>query len=180
MINGTIKAPNGEAFTDVLWIGIGGSGLGPALMIKALQNPDEGLPFHFFDNVDPNGMSNVLAGLDGRLDRTLVVTVSKSGGTPEPHLGMEQARHRLEAAGGQWAGQSIAVTMLDSKLDQQAQKEGWLKRFDMFDWVGGRTSITSAVGLLPGALIGCDIRDCLLYTSPSPRDYAASRMPSSA
>ena len=63
MINGTIKAPNGEAFTDVLWIGIGGSGLGPALMIKALQNPGEGLPFHFFDNVDPNGMSNVLAGL---------------------------------------------------------------------------------------------------------------------
>ena len=62
--NGTIKAPNGEAFTDVLWIGIGGSGLGPALMIKALQNPGEGLPFHFFDNVDPNGMSNVLAGLE--------------------------------------------------------------------------------------------------------------------
>ena len=86
VINGTIKAPNGEAFTDVLWIGIGGSGLGPALMIKALQNPGEGLPFHFFDNVDPNGMSNVLAGLEGRLDRTLVVTVSKSGGTPEPHL----------------------------------------------------------------------------------------------
>ncbi|MGB0275068.1 MAG: glucose-6-phosphate isomerase [Synechococcus sp.] len=165
VINGTIKAPNGEAFTDVLWIGIGGSGLGPALMIKALQNPGEGLPFHFFDNVDPNGMSNVLAGLEGRLDRTLVVTVSKSGGTPEPHLGMEQARHRLEAAGGQWAGQAVAVTMLDSKLDQQAQKEGWLKRFDMFDWVGGRTSITSAVGLLPGALIGCDIRDFLTGAS---------------
>ena len=151
-------------------------------------------------------MSNVLAGLEGRLDRTLVVTVSKSGGTPEPHLGMEQARQRLEAAGGQWAGQSVAVTMLDSRLDQQAQKEAWLKRFDMFDWVGGRTSITSAVGLLPGALIGCDIRDfltgasqmdaatraadlrrnpaalmaCLLYTSPSPRDGLLSRMPSSA
>jgi len=165
VINGTIKAPNGEAFTDVLWIGIGGSGLGPALMIKALQNPGEGLPFHFFDNVDPNGMSNVLAGLEGRLDRTLVVTVSKSGGTPEPHLGMEQARHRLKAAGGQWAGQAVAVTMLDSKLDQQAQAEGWLKRFDMFDWVGGRTSITSAVGLLPGALIGCDIRDFLTGAS---------------
>ena len=133
VVNGTIKAPNGEAFTDVLWIGIGGSGLGPALMIKALQNPGEGLPFHFFDNVDPNGMSNVLAGLEGRLDRTLVVTVSKSGGTPEPHLGMEQARHRLEAADGQWAGQAVAVTMLDSMLDKQAQKEGWLKRFDMFD-----------------------------------------------
>ena len=53
---------------------------------------------------------------------------------------------------------AVAVTMLDNKLDQQAQQEDWLERFDMFDWVGGRTSITSAVGLLPGALIGSDIR----------------------
>jgi glucose-6-phosphate isomerase len=63
--------------------------------------------------------------------------------------------------GGRWAGQAVAVTMLNSQLDQLAQKESWLKRFDMFDWVGGRTSITSAVGLLPAALIGCDTRDFL-------------------
>ena len=161
VLKGVIKAPSGEPFTDVLWIGIGGSGLGPMLMIKALQNHGEGLPFYFFDNVDPNGMSAVLGAIEGRLKTTLVVTVSKSGGTPEPHLGMEQARHRLEQAGGQWAGQAVAITMTDSKLDQQAMQEGWLQRFDMFDWVGGRTSITSAVGLLPGALIGCDIRDFL-------------------
>ena len=165
VISGTIKAPNGEAFTDVLWIGIGGSGLGPLLMIKALQNEGEGLPFHFFDNVDPNGMSAVLAGLGDKLKTTLVVTVSKSGGTPEPHLGMEQARHRLEERGGQWAGQAVAITMVDSKLDQEAKAQNWLKRFDMFDWVGGRTSITSAVGLLPGALIGSDIRAFLAGAS---------------
>ena len=41
---------------------------------------------------------------------------------------------------------------------QLAEREGWLARFDMFDWVGGRTSITSAVGLLPAALIGADLR----------------------
>ena len=161
VIAGVVKAPNGEAFTDVLWIGIGGSGLGPLLMIRALQTHQQGLPFHFFDNVDPNGMSAVLTGLGDKLKTTLVVTVSKSGGTPEPHLGMEQARHRLEAVGGSWAGQAVAITMLDSKLDQQAKDEGWLQRFDMFDWVGGRTSITSAVGLLPGALIGCNIREFL-------------------
>ena len=158
VINGSIKAPTGAAFTDVLWIGIGGSGLGPALMIRALQANGEGLPFHFIDNVDPNGLSNVLGALGERLKTTLVITVSKSGGTPEPHLGMEQARHRLESSGGQWAAQAVVVTMADSPLDQQAVKEGWLRRFDMFDWVGGRTSITSAVGLLPGALIGTDIR----------------------
>ena len=161
VISGAIKAPGGQPFTDVLWIGIGGSGLGPLLMIKALQGHGAGLPFHFFDNVDPNGMSAVLAGLDDRLATTLVVTVSKSGGTPEPHLGMEQARHRVESRGGRWADQAVAITMGDSKLDREAKQDSWLKRFDMFDWVGGRTSITSAVGLLPGALIGADIRDFL-------------------
>ena len=158
VLSGAIKAPCGEPFTDVLWIGIGGSGLGPMLMVRALQQPGAGLPFHFFDNVDPNGMSTVLAGLGDRFKTTLVVTVSKSGGTPEPHLGMEQARHRLEAEGGSWAGQAVAITMTDSKLDQEASQQGWLQRFDMFDWVGGRTSITSAVGLLPGVLIGSDMR----------------------
>ena len=74
---------------------------------------------------------------------------------------MEQARHRVESRGGRWADQAVAITMVDSKLDREAQQDGWLKRFSMFDWVGGRTSITSAVGLLPGALIGADIRDFL-------------------
>tara|TARA_Y100000589_G_scaffold272496_1_gene265592 strand:+ start:5956 stop:7590 length:1635 start_codon:yes stop_codon:yes gene_type:complete len=165
VINGTIKSPTGQPFTNVLWIGIGGSGLGPLLMIRALQDKGAGLPFHFFDNVDPNGMSRVLAELGDVLRTTLVVTVSKSGGTPEPHLGMEQARHRLEAVGGNWPAQAVAITMADSKLDRQAVDENWLHRFDMFDWVGGRTSITSAVGLVPGALIGCDIRSFLAGAS---------------
>ncbi|MCP9889587.1 glucose-6-phosphate isomerase [Cyanobium sp. Aljojuca 7D2] len=157
VLNGSLNAPNGQPFTDVLWIGIGGSGLGPLLMVRALQDAGQGLPFHFFDNVDPNGMSRTLAALDTRLATTLVVVVSKSGGTPEPHIGMEQAQARLEARGGQWSGQAVAVTMLGSKLDQLAVAGQWLRRFDMFDWVGGRTSITSAVGLLPAALIAADI-----------------------
>lgn len=165
VINGTIKSPTGQPFTDVLWIGIGGSGLGPLLMIRALQDKGAGLPFHFFDNVDPNGMSRVLAELGDALRTTLVVTVSKSGGTAEPHLGMEQARHRIKAVGGNWSAQAVAITMANSKLDQQAVAEQWLQRFDMFDWVGGRTSITSAVGLVPGALIGSDIRSFLAGAS---------------
>ena len=158
VIRGTVKTPSGEHFTNVLWIGIGGSSLGPLLMVRALQNGDEGLPFYFFDNADPNGMSKILATIGDDLRTTLVVTASKSGRTPEPHLGMEQARHRLESTGGCWPNQAVAVTMRDTHLDQQAKEEGWLKRFDMFDWVGGRTSITGAVGLLPGALISTDIR----------------------
>jgi glucose-6-phosphate isomerase len=158
---GVLTAPGGAPFTDVLWIGIGGSGLGPLLIIRALQRHGEGLPFHFFDNVDPQGMSATLAALGSRLLTTLVIVVSKSGGTPEPRLGMEQARARLEATGGDWARQAVAVTMAGSHLDQRASQEGWLARFDMPDWVGGRTSITSAVGLLPAVLVGADMRGFL-------------------
>jgi len=157
VLSGAVAAPAG-AFTDVLWIGIGGSGLGPLLMLRALQREGLGLPFHFLDNIDPQGISRTLASLGERLRTTLVIVVSKSGGTPEPRLGMEQSRARLEAAGGSWAQQAVAVTMLGSHLDQRAEAEQWLARFDMFDWVGGRTSITSAVGLLPAALIGADLR----------------------
>jgi glucose-6-phosphate isomerase len=155
---GSLRSPSGAPFSDVLWIGIGGSGLGPLLMVKALERRGEGLTFHFFDNVDPQGYSATLAALAPRLATTLVVVVSKSGGTPEPRLGMRQARSRLEAVGGRWKDQAVAITMVDSQLDREAAAEGWLGRFDMFDWVGGRTSITSAVGLLPAALIGADIR----------------------
>ena len=158
VLSGAIHPDSGSRFTDVLWIGIGGSGLGPLLMIRALQDPGAGLPFHFFDNVDPDGMRRTLASLGDRLKTTLVIVVSKSGGTPEPHIGMLQARRAVEAAGGNWIKQAVAVTMLGSRLDQEAEQGDWLARFDMFDWVGGRTSITSAVGLLPGVLIGSDIR----------------------
>ncbi len=158
---GILTSPGGAPFSDVLWIGIGGSGLGPLLIIKALERLGDGLPFHFFDNVDPQGMSATLAALGSRLLTTLVVVVSKSGGTPEPRLGMEQARARLEALGGHWPQQAVAITMAGSHLDQRASQEGWLARFDMPDWVGGRTSITSAVGLLPAVLAGADMRGFL-------------------
>ncbi|MEY4297347.1 MAG: hypothetical protein RLZZ423_526, partial [Cyanobacteriota bacterium] len=92
VLSGALAPAPGHRFTDVLWIGIGGSGLGPLLMIRALQDPGSGLPFHFFDNVDPDGMRRTLASLGDRLRSTLVVVVSKSGGTPEPHIGMLQAR----------------------------------------------------------------------------------------
>jgi glucose-6-phosphate isomerase len=153
-----LQVLNGGRFSDVLWIGIGGSGLGPLLMIRALQQQGRGLPFHFIDNVDPQGITRCLDSLGPRLATTLVIVVSKSGGTPEPRIGMHQVRARLEAMGGHWPAQAVAVTMRESQLDQLAEQEQWLARFDMLDWVGGRTSITSAVGLLPAALIGADIR----------------------
>jgi glucose-6-phosphate isomerase len=80
---------------------------------------------------------------------------------------MLEAKHAFESAGIAFASHFVAVTQQDSALDKLAQSEGWLRRFPMWDWVGGRTSETSVVGLLPAALQGFDIeaildgaRDC--------------------
>ena len=165
ILEANIKPSKCEKFTDVFWIGIGGSSLGPLLIRESLKRFNEGLTIHFLDNVDPIGISDKLKSIESRLNSTLFVVVSKSGGTPEPNIGMEQARAMLEQHQGNWASQAIAITMYESQLYNQAIKENWLKIFDLPDWVGGRTSITSAVGLLPASLIGVDIKEFLLGAS---------------
>ena len=154
IVTGKIRNSSNNIFTDVLWIGIGGSGLGPLLIVESLQKVNQGLCFHFIDNVDSDGISYKLQLLGDKIKTTLIVVVSKSGGTPEPLIGMEQVRFFLEKNGSQWNSQAVAITMKNSKLDQQALNEKWLRIFDLPDWVGGRTSITGAVGLLPILLIG--------------------------
>ncbi len=161
VISGNITNSNKKRFTDVFWIGIGGSSLGPLLVIEALQNFGKGLKFHFLDNVDTDGIKRKFETINSNLDTTLFVVVSKSGGTPEPKLGMEQAINFLEDKGLSWNSQAIAITMENSDLFIKASSEKWLKIFDLPDWVGGRTSITGAVGLLPMALAGLNIRSFL-------------------
>lgn len=158
---GEIAGPKGK-FQNLLVIGIGGSALGPQLVNHALGNPrkDE-LDVAFFDNTDPDGIDYVLATLRNKLAKTLVVVISKSGGTAETRNGMLEAIAAFKAAGLDHAKHFVAVTGAGSKLDQVAQGEGWLARFAMWDWVGGRTSELSAVGLLPAALQGIDIQAML-------------------
>jgi glucose-6-phosphate isomerase len=159
--SGAISAPGGT-FKHVLLIGIGGSALGPQFVGSALGRPGvDRMDLHFFDNTDPDGMDAVLAALAGELPRTLVVVISKSGGTVETRNGMLEAAAAFRAAGLKPAGHFVAVTGKGSKLDLTATQEGWLARFPMWDWVGGRTSELAAVGLLPAALQGIDI-DALL------------------
>ncbi|MFP4260152.1 MAG: glucose-6-phosphate isomerase [Opitutales bacterium] len=148
----------GGTFRHCLIIGIGGSALGPQFVADALGSPKEDkLPLHFFDNTDPDGIDRTLASLDGELDRTLVVVISKSGGTPETRNGMLEAQAAYRSAGIQFSAHAIAITGAGSKLDRVAASEGWLARLPMWDWVGGRTSELAAVGLLPAALQGLDI-----------------------
>ena len=161
ILNGEITNIYGKKFTDVFWIGIGGSGLGPLLIKESFKKDSIGLNLHFLDNVDPEGISHKLNNILPTLDSTLFVVVSKSGGTPEPLIGMEQAMKFVIDHKHDWASRAIAITSKGSKLDQLAINENWLEIFDLPDWVGGRTSITGAVGLLPAVLIGADINKFL-------------------
>lgn len=157
-VHAGIVTGQGGTFTEVLVIGIGGSALGPQFVANALGHPTtDRLTPHFFDNTDPDGMERVLARLDGRLGRTLCVVISKSGGTPETRNGMLEAAAAYADAGLVFAKHAVAVTGVGSNLDRTASAEGWVRRFPMWDWVGGRTSVTSAVGLLPAALQGLDV-----------------------
>jgi len=150
-----------ERFEHALVIGIGGSDLGPQLVADALGSEDDPVAVHFFDNTDPDGMERVLARLGTDLERTLTLVVSKSGGTQETRNGMLTARRAYRDAGLDFAAHAVAITGAGSDLDRLAKGDGWSARFPMWDWVGGRTSLFSAVGLVPAALQGVDI-DALL------------------
>ena len=154
---GNITAPDGHHFTQLLIIGIGGSALGPQFVADSLGSHQDRMRLSFFDNTDPDGMDKVISGIGNGLQETLVVVISKSGGTKETRNGMLEARQAFAKAGLNFAAHAVAVTGSGSELDGTASQEGWLAIFPMWDWVGGRTSVTSAVGLLPAALQGIDI-----------------------
>jgi glucose-6-phosphate isomerase len=153
---GEIAAPAGP-FTHVLLVGIGGSALGPQFVARALGTAEDPLEIRFIDNTDPDGIDHVLAGLGDHLARTLVIVISKSGGTKETRNGMVEVQHAFRQRNLAFAKQALAVTGNGSQLAQRAESDGWLDIFPMWDWVGGRTSETAAVGLLPAALQGLDI-----------------------
>ncbi|MEO0759040.1 MAG: glucose-6-phosphate isomerase [Cyanobacteria bacterium J06648_16] len=159
--SGKIAPPGQERFTDVLSIGIGGSALGPEFVAQALAPVVPPLNIHFIDNTDPEGIDKTLAKLGERLKTTLVLVISKSGGTPETRNGMIEVRAAFERQGLDFAKNAVATTGRGSKLDKIAKGDGWLATFPMQDWVGGRTSELSSVGLLPAALQGIDIHAIL-------------------
>jgi glucose-6-phosphate isomerase len=154
---GEIRPEEAERFTAYLLIGIGGSALGPQLVAHAFGGPDDRLRPHFLDNTDPAGIDDVLRGLGGELASTLTLVVSKSGGTPETRNGMLEVKAAYERMGLRFGRHAVAVTGAGSALDATARDEEFLAVFPMWDWVGGRTSVWSAVGILPAALQGIDV-----------------------
>src|SRR5436190_4577654 len=158
---GKIAAENGKRFEHILLIGIGGSALGPQFVADALGSKRDPMDIYFFDNTDPDGFDRVFDKIDKYLSQTLVVVVSKSGGTKETRNGMLEAEAKFKAKGLQFGKHAVAVTGVGSELDTLAERNNWLARFPMYDWIGGRTSVMSAVGLLPMALEGFDIDNFL-------------------
>jgi glucose-6-phosphate isomerase len=176
---------NSGLFKNFLLIGIGGSALGPQFVAAALTHPaKDKMNRFFFDNTDPDGMDKVLSQLEGQLGSTLCIVISKSGGTKETRNGMLEAEAAYRNAGLKFGEHAVAITGEGSELDSYAQQNSWVRRFPMWDWVGGRTSETSAVGLLPAALQGLDIeaflagaRDCDAVTrDPDIESNPAARM----
>jgi glucose-6-phosphate isomerase len=139
---GELCGPDGAPFTTLVNIGIGGSDLGPRAVYRALS-PFRlpGREVRFVANVDPDDAACVFEGLD--LKHTLVNVVSKSGTTLETLTNEALVRGIFTGAGLDPKRHFLAVTGKGSPMDDP---ERYLASFHMFDYVGGRYSVTSMVG----------------------------------
>ena len=166
---GKIVGSTGKKFEAAFINGIGGSALGPQLLQMAINGPywneksdaqrNGYLKIYFLDNTDTAGLADALQVAD--LEKTLVVNISKSGGTQETKNNMITCMNCYAAAGLDFAKHACAITMKDSELDQLSRGGNWLKVFEMAESIGGRTSETSIVGHLPAALAGISFKDLL-------------------
>lgn len=158
---GILRGQTGLPYTHVLVIGIGGSHLGPSFISDALWEKDAPCVLHFINNTDPDGLDRTMELLSDKLEATLTVVISKSGATVETRNSLEEVRRYYAGKGLELSRQAICITKPGSKLDQMGRNEGWLDSFPIWDWVGGRTSLFSPVGLLPLALQGIDVQALL-------------------
>jgi glucose-6-phosphate isomerase len=155
--SGKIVTPQGKRFSRQLVVGVGGSALGPQFLSHALGTPGSPMKASFLDNTDPDGIDRVLNEAADRLTETLTIVISKSGSTIDTRNGMLEAKAAYESRELPFGKFAVAITEAGSELERLAEKNDWLAIFPMWEWVGGRTSVTSAVGLLPAALQGIDI-----------------------
>ena len=131
-----------QIYTDMVQVGIGGSELGPKAIYHGLEAfKKEGRSLHFFSNIDPDEGAAIFKQVD--LSRTLFVIVSKSGSTLETRTNEEYIRSRLINSGLDPKNHLIAVTGEKSPMDDP---EKYLACFYIWDYIGGRYSVSSMVG----------------------------------
>jgi glucose-6-phosphate isomerase len=150
--NGRWKGATGKPFRDVVNIGIGGSDLGPRLAARALTPFASGIETHFVANADPFDMERVLKKADPA--QTLFVVVSKTFTTQETLLNARAARQWISEKLGEGAVERhfVAVSVNAKEVEKFGIHSDNL--FPMWDWVGGRYSLWSAVGLSVALAIG--------------------------
>lgn len=160
VIDGSKKSSSGQVFTDVVNIGIGGSDLGPAMITEALGYYKNHLNVHFISNVDGDHVMEVLKKVNPKT--TLFVVVSKTFSTQETLTNATTAKKWLvnelgeAAVGDHFVAVSTNLSAIDA-FGIQAENV-----FPMNDWVGGRFSLWSAVGLSVALAVGPDNFEALL------------------
>jgi len=156
---GIVRGATGKPFRAIVHIGIGGSDLGPRLVWEALKPLAPQIDLRFAANVDPAELAQALTGLDPA--ETLVVVVSKTFTTLETLTNAEAARAWLRAALGAGAdSQLVAVSAAPEKAQAFGVPAGQV--FAFWDWVGGRYSLWSAVGLSCAVALGYDLFERML------------------
>lgn len=153
---GELQNESGSRFKNIIVAGMGGSSLGTAFVYHTLPCRSRKMKLYFMDNTDPDGMDNIFDAVAAELDATMILIISKSGKTVETRNCMEEARVFYERHGLCFSKHAVSISERDNLLDAMAAEENWLDRFFLWDWVGGRTSVMSAVGLLPLSLVGVD------------------------
>lgn len=160
VISGKRKGFSGKEFTDVVNIGIGGSDLGPAMAVEALQFYQNNLAIHFVSNIDGDHVSEVLKKLNP--ETTLFVIVSKTFTTQETITNATTIKNWFLESGTQAdvAKHFVAVSSNIQKAAEFGIDDDTI--FPMWDWVGGRFSLWSAVGLSISLAVGFDHFNALL------------------
>ncbi len=154
IISGEAKGYSGKAFTDVVNIGIGGSDLGPVMVVDALQFYKNNLTTHFISNIDGDHVQEILKKINP--ETTLFVIVSKTFTTQETLTNSETVKKWFlkSATEKDIAKHFVAVSSnLENVTNFGIAPENI---FPMWDWVGGRFSLWSAVGLTISLAVGYD------------------------
>jgi glucose-6-phosphate isomerase len=160
VVSGERKGYSNKSFTDVVNIGIGGSDLGPAMAVEALQYYKNHLNVHFVSNVDGDHVNEIIKKLNP--ETTLFVIVSKTFTTQETLTNSETIKKWFLKSASQ---QDIAKHFVAVSTNIQKVTEFGINPdnvFPMWDWVGGRFSLWSAVGLTISLAVGFDNFDELL------------------
>jgi len=165
---GIIESLAAGEVTDIVSVGIGGSDLGPRLVADALALPGARFRVHFLSNVDGNAAQRVLAGLDPA--RTAAILISKTFSTQETLLNGRIVRD--------WLGDDSRVFGVSANVERAAAFGIAAERIlPMWDWVGGRYSLWSAVGFPIALAIGMDRFEELLAGAAAMDGHAATAAP---